>query len=114
MKSVVKISDVYAEYIMEWFYFSVIDSCGDGAAIICCGNPSETADFFMKWWTEKYKSRNFFHPKDEYNGIINFHDNNENFMFSDREIELDFGDISFIIEKDCKSAKEDFIILGLK
>jgi len=125
--STVKISEVYPEAIVEWFFSVIMGSCGDGAAVICCNNPRETADFFIKWWTEVYlpeaqqngyKRTEFYHPREEYTGpdgeiVVNYHDSNENFMFCDKEIDLGHGDVSFIIEEDCKSYK-GFIIEGLK
>lgn len=117
LKSRVIVDNIWLEYIMEWFHYSVTESCGDGAAIICCNNAEETADFFIKWWKDKYlpkmkqsgyKRDEFYHPQDKYTGpngelIINYHDSNENFMFSDSVIDLGHGDVTFIINSDCKS-----------
>lgn len=122
----VKISNVHAEYLMEWFYYTVGEPRGDGAAVICCGNPRETADFFIKWWKDHYlgkmkymgyKPDDFFHPRDEYtwkNGelIVNYHDSNENYMFCDSILDLGHGDVSFIVEGDCEG--NDFIIEKVK
>jgi hypothetical protein len=118
--STVIVKNIYAEQLIEWFYNSVIADGGDGAAVICCGNPSETADFFIRWWKENhlpdmkrggYKLDEFYHPKEVYLGfdgetIINYHDLNENFMFSDKKMELHHGDISFFVEEDCVSGHD--------
>lgn len=116
--SKVYIEDIYGGYVFEWFYHSVMDSCGDGAAIICCDNPEEVADYFTKWWREnklpeytgeyrEYLSdKEFIHPKEISKDIFTtvvFADCNENFIFTDRETFFPYrGDISFVIKKDCK------------
>lgn len=113
----IMLDNVWLEYIFEWYYYAVTESCGDGAAVICCGNPEETADFFIEWWKDKYlpkmkssgyKKDDFYHPRHKYFGahgelIVNYRDSNENFMFCDRIIDLGHGDVSFIINGDCKS-----------
>lgn len=125
MASVI-IKNVLAEHLFEWFYFSVMESCGDGAAVICCCNIEQTANNFVKWWRKTKLPKlthmltdEFFHPRDRYIGqsgehIINFHDNNENFMFCDRIIDLEHGDISFIIEEDCYDIQKSFVITRVK
>ena len=113
----------------------MISSGGDGAAVICCGNPAETADKFIEWWKDKYlpeinigitkinmarmakgedpipNRTEFYHPRTEcvVGDIltINYHDNNENYMFSNRGINLGFGDVTFVIKEDCESGDND-------
>ena len=113
------VKNLFLEKLMKWFYESVKESGGDGAAIICCGNPAETADFFIKWWKKNhlpgmkragYKLDEFYHPRSEYldgdgSLIVNYHDWNENFMFCDKKTQLLYGDISFFIEEDCISGE---------
>ena len=60
-----------------------------------------------------YKKDEFFHPVEEYTGqngelIVNYHDDNENFMFCDQVIDLGHGDVSFIVESDCKTLDGKF------
>lgn len=112
---------------MQWFYSTVCESCGDGAAVICCGNPKETSEYFVQWWKKRrlpamkesgYKKDEFWHPVEEYTGqngelIINYHDSNENFMFCDKIIDLGHGDVSFIVESDCKTFDGNFTCLGV-
>ena len=126
--SYVKLSNVYADYIMEWFYSTICQSGGDGAAVICCGNPEETADFFVVWWKKHYlptmklggyKISEFWHPRDTYvtqknETVVNYHDMNENFMFSNGIIDLDFGDVNFIVEEDCTSWNGAFTIKAVR
>ena len=126
-KSHVKVKNVWLEYLMEWFYYTVCEPSGDGASVICCGNPKETANYFIEWWKATYlqKAKNsgykrdeFFHPRDEYNGtngelIINYHDSNENYMVCNQVINLGHGDISFIIESDCETYDKKFIAVGV-
>lgn len=125
--SVVRVSHVWAENLMEFFYYSVAEASGDGAAVICCANPRETADFFIKWWKEKYlpkmkkrgyKRDEFFHEREETIGrrgelVVNFHDSNENFMFCDQIEYLPFNDTCFIVEGDSPSYRGHFIIFGV-
>lgn len=109
------VKNLYLEKLMKWFYESVKESGGDGAAIICCGNPAETADFFIKWWKENFchvmnDPDGFWHPRSEYldeDGAltVNYHDGNENFMFCDKKTQLLYGDVSFFIEEDCISGE---------
>jgi hypothetical protein len=56
---------------MDWFYSSVTEASGDGAAVICCGNPKETSEYFIQWWKRRhlpqmkkngYKKDEFWHP----------------------------------------------------
>jgi hypothetical protein len=125
--SSVTIKNVWVEHIMEWFYSSVCEAGGDGAAVICCGNPKETSEYFIQWWKKRwlpamkkkgYKKDEFYHSVEEYAGqngelIINYHDSNENFMFCDKVIDIGFGDVSFIVESDCKTFDGKFTCLGV-
>tara|TARA_R110000822_G_C15338795_1_gene495970 strand:+ start:30822 stop:31256 length:435 start_codon:yes stop_codon:yes gene_type:complete len=120
----VRVSNIYAEDLFQWFYQHVGDSGGDGASVICCGNHKEVAEEFLDWWKKNHlpelkkrgrKSDEFFHPRHEYGEmgggeIVNFHDWNENYMFCNHEISLYHGDYSFVIEGDCKSAFSEFVI----
>lgn len=119
--SKVEVYDVHPDILMEWFYHAVMESCGDGAAVICCNNPKETADYFYKWWLIYHrpkmawrKTDDFLHPRDEYSHgdkyIVNYHDGNENFMFCNKVIDLGHGDISFIIKEQIIPGKDDFVI----
>jgi len=117
-----KINNVDPSHIMEWFYSSVCEAGGDGAAVICCGNPKETSKYFIQWWKKRYlpqmkkngyKKDEFWHPVEEYTGqngelILNYHDGNENFMFCDQVVDLGHGDVSFIVESDCKTLDGKF------
>jgi hypothetical protein len=127
MTSIVKISDVLSGYVFEWFYYVVGEPSGDGAAIICCGNPEQTADAFIDWWEKRYlpimKSRGykldeFVHPRDSYESdgvkFVNYHDSNENYMFADRKVDLLHGDVSFVIEGDCCDFYGNVVIEAVK
>ena len=118
--SEVIIKDIYAETVFEWFHDSITEACGDGAGVICCKNFEEVSERFIEWWKKKYERKEFRHPKDYYTtkeneSIINYHDSNENFMFCNERLSLGFhGDISFIVEENCKSAFSDFAIEALE
>lgn len=109
------IKNLFLEKLMKWFYESVKESGGDGAAIICCGNPAETADFFIEWWKKNHLPgmKKAGYKLDEYlagDGVltVNYHDLNENFMFCDKKTQLLYGDISFFIEEDCPDKSNTF------
>lgn len=91
-------------FVFKWFYEIVIFDSGDGAAVICCGNIEEAYSFFREW--AEQENRLLYPDTKRYqrNGVnfINNCNSNENFMFCDKEIELPFGDTSFIIKEDCK------------
>ena len=122
-KSIVYVENIWAEDLFNWFYQHVMDSCGDGAAVIVCGNHAETADLFIQWWRKNYLEREnfnwfrencpekeFFHDREEYGDIINFHDSNESFMFTNNpNINLFFHEYIFIVKKDC-----EFVWWGVK
>lgn len=117
-KSIVYVENIWVEDLFKWFYEHVNDSSGDGAGVIVCENYRETADLFIRWWRKKYgenenfrwwrencPGKEFIHDRDEYNNIINFHDGNENFMFTnDVNIDSFEGDYIFIVKKDCNFA----------
>jgi len=116
--SVIRASGVWAETIFELFYRSVIKDGGDGAACIACSNIEETSEEFVNWYVasewNNTESDTFFHPMkitEDY-GVrrINFHDDNENFIFSINEALLFDGDLSIVIEGDCENMNGDFTI----
>lgn len=104
----VKIYNIHPNILYDWFYTSAAQSCGDGCSFLYCGNPSETATDFIRYWTNRYE-KDFPHPRDEYWGlkgemIINFHDDNENFMFCDTfnpPIYPEPIDVNFVVMEDC-------------
>jgi len=82
------------EKLFAMFYALVSENCGDGCALIVSDDYKRLATAFDKWM---FKCRRLAHDgleRDEYDGIINFHDANENFMFSASPM-VDIGD-------DCK------------
>ena len=114
--SIIIVKNIWMEDLFKWFYEHVMDSCGDGAAVIVCKNYKETADMFIEWWEKEilppiqaeYRSRGydkteFFHPRSEYENIVNFHDGNQNFMFASSPINLNYHDYNFLVEEDFES-----------
>jgi len=111
--SIVKCSGLWIEDIFAWFLKHVCDSGGDGAGAIVCSNYQEACDLFLKWFamehsesSRRYES-GFYHPREEYGNdrygnVINFHDDNENFLFSDTVLSLHDGDYVFVITGECK------------
>ena len=92
---------IWAEDLFKWFYEHVLDSSGDGCGIIVCQNYQETANWFIDWFKDTYQ-KDFRHKPDTYGRCVNFHDNNENFIFTDdKDIHNWDGDYTFIVEDDC-------------
>jgi len=110
------IYDVEPSLVFEWFYKSAIEDCGDGGAIICCGNTEEALEQFQKW---AEKSRKHLHKQvsryvhNECN-FISIHDSNESFIFSDKEYEMPFNEVSFVVVEDCISKYSDLKLNSIK
>lgn len=124
--SKITVNGIWAEDLFEWFDSNVSGSGGDGAALIVCKNYKEVAGWFVDWWAKKhnldekgnrhiilpsgkphviqYGSQRFPHPRDEYDNIVNYHDMNENYMFSDTEHNMFSGDYTFVVTGECKFA----------
>ncbi len=104
------VNDIYAEDLFEWFYNHVQTSGGDGA--IVCSNYKETSDMFINWWQTKMRptyrdayidNLNFWHPHHDNDDSIHYHDNNEDFIFTNNiGITLHRGDYIFIVTTDCE------------
>ena len=112
--NIVKCSNIWTEDIFKWFYEHIIFSCGDGAAVIVCENYKEASESFIDWWKKEKNPNNlnsFYHNKSEYDQIINYHDSNESFMFSNKVIDLGFHDYTFVVKEDCVSGWLDLITL---
>ncbi len=98
------------EHVFHMYYDYISEACGDGAALIVCENYKEASDLFIEWWTKNHRDqftwftndRIFIHPRDEYENIVNYHDWNENFMFSDTTHYM-CEDPEFIIKKNSMS-----------
>jgi len=106
--SIVRVDNMWAEDLFKWFYEHVGDSGGDGAGAIVCENYKECSKWFLDWFAAHIKhpdAMTFWHPADESPGCINFHDSNENFIFTnDVNTKLPEGDYVFIVEGDCQFA----------
>lgn len=113
-RSVVYLENIWAEDLFKWFYEHVMDSCGDGGGAIVCKNYREVSDWFVEWWKSQYNEEKFFRPKDEYHNIINYHDGDESFIFTNEpDLELFYHDYIFVVRKDCSSYKGDKVILPI-
>jgi hypothetical protein len=99
--SKVIVEGVWAEELFRWFTDHVDSSCGDGAGAIVCKNYKEAAKIYQDWYLEEC-GKPIWHPWHEYDDIVNFHDGNENFIFTnDPNIFLHDGDYVFVVNKDC-------------
>ncbi len=106
--SLVEVNNIYAEDLFKWFFVHIMDSCGDGAGAIVCENYQEVSEWFLEWLEDKYPvTFSFFHDKDEYGDIINFHDSNENFMFCYQIPEMFNGDYIFVVKGDCHFGEDN-------
>ena len=99
--SKVVVEDVWAEELFRWFTNHVNSSCGDGAGAIVCQNYKEAASIYQEWYLNEF-GEDVRHPRDEYGSCVNFHDANENFIFTnDVNIRFFDGDYVFVVKKDC-------------
>lgn len=108
------IEDIWIEDLFKWFYETVCNDGGDGAAAIVCKNYKEVANLFIEWWKKEYlesmknrgyKLDTFPLEKFENNNMINYHDNNENFIFTnDPNIKLWPREYVYIIKEKCVMA----------
>jgi len=119
--SEVLIYQVWAEQVFDWFYNSIVESGGDGAGAIVCYNPEETSENFKEWAKQIKDFDLNYRDKDcrNHDGkiYINYHDNNENWIFTNEYTQLFPHDIVFVIKEDCISGntllEKRFTILGI-
>lgn len=99
------VKNIWAEDLFEWFYKRIVEDGGDGCGAIVCSNYKEVADWFIEWWMKEYGVKynmSQLHPKHEYDNTVNFHNCNENFIFTnDPFVKLHRGEYVFIVEEDC-------------
>ena len=104
--SKIEVSNIWIEDLFEWFLIHVIDSGGDGCGYIVCENYKEAARYFLDWYKEKYR-KDFWHLWDEYEYCVNFHDTNENFIFTNNlNIKSFDGDYMFVVKQDCRFSNQ--------
>lgn len=105
--SKITVNGIWAEDLFSWFESNVASGGGDGAALIICENYKEVATWFVNAWETKHQ-RKFPHKREEYSHVVNYHDLNENYMFSDyTEHHTMQGDYTFVVVGDCKFAFDD-------
>ena len=105
MISKITVSNIYIEDLFQWFHDAIMDSCGDGCGTIVCENWKECSELFLTWWKEKYGRDKFYHEPDYTKNSVNFHDCNENFIFTDTIYEHNFdGDYVFVVTGECKTS----------
>ena len=117
------VENILAEDLFQWFESNINDSGGDGTGQIVCSNYKEVAFWFRDWWANKngldekgdkhcevfgkphivhYGENRFPHPPDITENCINFHDWNENYIFTNDESDLgSVGDYTFVVKGDC-------------
>jgi hypothetical protein len=99
--SEVEIKNIWAEDLFTWFLNHITSSGGDGSGAIVCKNYHEAAGYFQEWYHGLY-GRDAPHPLDAYDDCVNFHDENENFIFTNNiNIKLFSHDYVFIVREDC-------------
>lgn len=115
-RSILKVSNIYIEYIYEWFYQSCIDQCGDGCAVIVCENYEDAYNWFMEWLSEKKPDHlKYWQEKEITLNSINLIDNQECLIFTnDIDINIFYGDNIFIIEEDCCFFNSNKVLLGMR
>lgn len=101
----IEVYGIYAEDLFRWFLNHVEDSCGDGCALIVCKNYEEAAKYFRDWFRQEFAMEFYYPPDRKVSGMVNYHDCNENFMFSDQILSIFDGDYTFIVKENCKFTK---------
>lgn len=104
MNNKIEIYGIYAEDLFEWFLNHVENSCGDGCGLLVCKNYIETAEYFRDWYRQEKGGEFRYSPDKSVPGIVNYHDGNENFIFSNHWFPLFKGDYSFIVKENCSFA----------
>lgn len=95
----VEIYGIYTEDLFKWLILHVYDSCGDGCGTVVCRNYKEAFQEFVKWAREKYKFFDSYKSINEIGSALYFHDNNENFIFTDIVPDKLDNDYVFIVRE---------------
>lgn len=94
------------EKLFAMFYALVSEDCGDGCALIVSDEYKKLADAFSAWLSKCHHAHHTGLDRDEYDGIINFHDTNENFMFSASPMVEMEDDCKIFYERECMFKRE--------
>lgn len=99
------------EDLFDRYSTSIWQSGGDGASAIVCKNYRETAKYYEDW-LEKQGLGKYLPEREEYENTVNFHDLNENHIFTnDINIQLSEDEYVFVVEIPLVSInKNGFII----
>ena len=92
-----EIYGIYTEDLFKWLILHVYDSCGDGCGTVVCKNYKEAFQEFLKWGREKYNFFDSCKSTSEIGSALYFHDNNENFIFTDTIPDKLDNDYVFIV-----------------
>ena len=101
--SEVLVDNIWAEDLFRWFLGHIRDSGGDGSSLITCENYRDVCEWFREWYEKVYNDPfPSYLDRDECGECINYHDGNENFIFSNTSTGLGHHDYNFIVMGDCK------------
>lgn len=89
------------EKLFAMFHALVSEDCGDGCALIVSDDYKKLANKFDAWLQKYHLTTRADLLRDEYDGIINFHDSNENFMFSASPMVEMGDDCKIFYERTC-------------
>ncbi len=102
--SIVRVENIRADDLFDWFYLSMWKDSGDGFATLVCENYLEVAEWFEEWIKNKYPWGSEWLPNKE---IFNQHEvvyvkGEESLLFTDRlPVDGMSGNYIFIVYGDC-------------
>lgn len=115
MKSTIKVNNIWIEDLFEWFYQSVLNHGGDGAAYIVCENYVEASNLFAEWWKANKLGFEILEKCVDKNHNVSFYDDQECWIFTcDKDLNTSAFDYMFVIESECVSANEKNKLYGVK
>lgn len=80
------IYDMRIEDLFKCLDFFVKSDGGDGGGAIVCKNYEEVANWFEEWYLQEHNHLKSMWPEKRFypeHRMVNFHDNNENIIFTD-------------------------------
>lgn len=85
----VTVRDAYDYQLFEIFFQAACAEGGDGIGVVLCEDPYDLGGRFLTWCATGGRSKSWVTKleKDVDENLVNFHDSNENFIFtSNREV----------------------------
>lgn len=100
--SVLKVNNIWAEDLFEWFWETMYRDGGDGGSKLVCKNPQKVAEMFEKWYKWHYKKGITFERVDKSEHEIHWTSGQDFATISDDAGFMNpFHEYTFIVEGDC-------------